>query len=296
MELTAFAFEIKDGVGHITMNQPERGNPFDRRFAEEFDWLATECGVRSEVRAILLDSKGRFFSVGGDLNALSRSRDELARFVSGATSDLHMGILRFARMNAPVVAAVHGLAAGGAVALVAGADFALAAPEAKFYAAFAGIGIISDSGGSYFLPRRMGSRRAAQFLMLNETLSAEEAAATGLINRVVSAGALADEAWALARRLAQGPTLAYGEAKNLFLSSSIDSLEAQLESEARAMARVTRTEDAWNAMRAVLAKQKPTFEGRYRGRKMRGPEPRGDAPVRFARHILRPAAKSIASL
>jgi 2-(1,2-epoxy-1,2-dihydrophenyl)acetyl-CoA isomerase len=262
MELTAFAFKIKDGVAHITMNQPERGNPFDRRFAEEFNWLATECAVRAEVRSVLIDAAGRFFSVGGDLNALTQSREGLARFVSGATSDLHMGISRFARMNAPVVAAVHGMAAGGAVALVASADFALASPSAKFYAAFAGIGIISDSGGSYFLPRRMGSRRAAQFFMLNETLTADQAADAGLINRVVAADALADDAWALARRLAEGPTLAYGEAKNLLLSSSIESLEAQLENEARAMARVTATEDAWNAMGSVLAKQKPTFQGR----------------------------------
>ena len=223
MELTAFAFKIKDGVAHITMNQPDRGNPLDSRFAEEFNWLATECTVRPEVRSVLIDAAGRFFSVGGDLNALTRSREDLARFVSVATSDLHMGISRFARMNAPVVAAVHGMAAGGAVALVAGADFALASPNAKFYAAFSGIGIISDSGGSYFLPRRMGSRRAAQFLMLNETLTAGEAADAGLINRVVAADALADEALALARRLAEGPTLAYGEAKNLLLSSPIES-------------------------------------------------------------------------
>ncbi len=98
--------------------------------------------------------------------------------------------------------------------------------------------------------------------MLNETLSAEEAAACGLINKVVDADALESEAWALARRLAQGPTRAYGEAKNLMLSSPMESLEGQLELEARAMARVTSTEDAWNAMRAVLAKQKPAFEGR----------------------------------
>jgi 2-(1,2-epoxy-1,2-dihydrophenyl)acetyl-CoA isomerase len=262
MELTAFAFEIKDGVAHITMSQSERGNPFDQSFADEFDWLATECTIRPEVRAVLIDAKGRFFSVGGDLNALSRSREDLARFVSAATSNLHMGISRFARMNAPVVAAVHGLAAGGAVALIAGADFVLAAPNAKFYAAFAGIGIISDSGGSYFLPRRIGSRRATQFYMLNETIGAEEAVALGLINRVVDSEALAGEAWALARRLAEGPTLAYGEAKNLMLASPTESLEGQLENEARAMARVTRSEDAWNAMRAVLAKQKPVFEGR----------------------------------
>ncbi len=262
MELTAFALEITDGVAHITMNQPERGNPFDRRFAEEFDWLATECTVRPEVRAVLIDAAGRFFSVGGDLNALTKSREDLARFVSAATSNLHMGISRFARMNAPVVAAVHGMAAGGAVALVAGADFVLASPNAKFYAAFAGIGIISDSGGSYYLPRRMGSRRAAQFFMLNETLTADEAASAGLINRVVASETLADEAFALAKRLAEGPTLAYGEAKNLLLSSPIESLEAQLENEARAMARVAATDDAWNAMRAVLAKQKPNFRGR----------------------------------
>ena len=262
MELTAFAFEVKDNVAHITLNQPERGNPFDQRFAEEFDWLATECAVRKDVRTVLIDAAGRFFSVGGDLNALSRSREDLARFVSAATSDLHMGISRFARMNAPVVMAVHALAAGGAVALAAGADFVLAAPEAKFYAAFAGIGIVSDSGGSYFLPRRMGSRRATQFYMLNETLSAEEAAAVGLINRVVPAASLHEEAWALATRLACGPTLAFGEAKNLLLSSAQESLEGQLENEARAMARVTGTDDAFNAMRAVLAKQKPTFNGR----------------------------------
>jgi 2-(1,2-epoxy-1,2-dihydrophenyl)acetyl-CoA isomerase len=262
MELTAFAFEVVDGVAHVTMNQPERGNPFDQDFAADFDRLATECTVREDVRAVLIDAKGRFFSVGGDLNALTRSREDLARFVSGATSNLHMGISRFARLDAPVVMAVHGLAAGGAVALVAGADFVLASPNARFYAAFAGIGIVSDSGGSYFLPRRMGSRRAAQFYMLNETLTAEEAAATGLINRVVEADALETEAWALARRLAQGPTRAFGEAKNLLLSSPAESLEGQLENEARAMARVTRSEDAWNAMRAVLAKQKPTFQGR----------------------------------
>lgn len=259
---TAFAFEIKDSVAHITLDQADRGNPFDRRFAEQFNELATECSINPDVRSVLIDAKGRFFSVGGDLNALARDRAELARFVSAATADLHMAISRFARMNAPVVVAVHALAAGGAVALLAGADFVLAAPEAKFYAAFSGIGIVSDSGGSYFLPRRMGARRATQFLMLNETLSAQEAVETGLINRVVPAEALADQAWQLASRLAQGPTLAFGELKNLLISSSTDTLEVQLENEARAMARVTRTEDAWNAMRAVLAKQKPTFAGR----------------------------------
>jgi 2-(1,2-epoxy-1,2-dihydrophenyl)acetyl-CoA isomerase len=262
VQLTAFDFAINDGVAHITLAQADRGNPFDRQFADELNQLATECSVNPEVRSVLIDAKGRFFSVGGDLNSLARDRRDLAYFVPTATAGLHMAIARFARMNAPVVASVHALAAGGAVALIAGADFALAAPAAKFYAAFAGIGIVSDSGGSYYLPRRMGSRRAAQFLMLNETLTAEEAATAGLINRVVAAETLADEAWTLARQLAQGPTLAYGEIKNLLISSHTENLESQLENEARAMARVARTEDAWNAMQAVLGKRKASFEGR----------------------------------
>jgi 2-(1,2-epoxy-1,2-dihydrophenyl)acetyl-CoA isomerase len=262
MKLTAFAFEIKDGVAHITCDQGERGNPIDRVFAHEFNELATECTVNPEVRAVLIDARGRFFGVGGDLNALASSREGLARFIPDATADLHMGIARFARMNAPVVTAVHAMAAGGSVGLVAGADFVLAAPEAKFYAAFAGIGLSCDSGSSYYLPRRMGARRAAQFLMLNETLSAEDAAAAGLVNRVVPADKLIDEAWTLARNLARGPTAAFGELKALLASSSSETLEAQLEAEARAIGRAARTDDAWNALQAVAGKQKPVFKGR----------------------------------
>jgi 2-(1,2-epoxy-1,2-dihydrophenyl)acetyl-CoA isomerase len=262
MKLTAFEFAIRDGVAHITLNQAERGNPLDGQFARELNQLATECSVNPAVRSVLIDAKGRFFSVGGDLNSLAGDRRQLAYFVSSATADLHMAVSRLARLNAPVVAAVHALAAGGAVALIAGADFVLAAQPAKFYAAFTGIGIVCDTGGSHYLPRRMGSRRAAQFLMLNETLTAEDAATAGLVNRVVAAETLADESWALAARLAQGPTLAFGEIKNLLIASDNETLEAQLENEARAMARVTRTEDAWNAMQAVLGKRNATFEGR----------------------------------
>jgi 2-(1,2-epoxy-1,2-dihydrophenyl)acetyl-CoA isomerase len=262
MKLTAFAFDLKEGVARITLDQADRGNPFDRAFCAELNELATECSINPEVRAVLIDAKGKYFSVGGDLKTLTQDRHELQRFVSAATSDLHMAVSRFARMNAPVVAAVHGLAAGGAVALTAGADFALAAPSARFYAAFAGIGLISDSGGSHFLPKRMGLRRATEFLMMNQTLTAEKAVEAGLVNRIVDAEALAGEAWALARALAAGPTVAFGEMKNLMLSAPFEPLESQLELEARAMARVSRTDDAWNAMRAVLNKQAPVFKGR----------------------------------
>jgi len=252
-------FALKDGVATITLAQAARGNPFDEKFCEDLNQIATECSINPSVRAVLIQAQGRFFSVGGDLNALTESRGGLARFVSVGTAKLHMAISRFARMNAPVVAAVHALAAGGAVALLAGADFVLAAPEASFYAAFTGIGISCDTGGSYFLPRRVGTRRAASFLMFNQMWTAQEALDAGLATQIVSREDLEREALALAQRLAQGPTRAFGEIKNLLLSSSQESLEGQLELEARAMARSAATEDAWNALNAVKAKQKPTF-------------------------------------
>ena len=227
MKLEAFKFRIEAGVAHITLNQPERGNPMDETFTREFSQLATECSVNKEVRAVLIDAAGRYFSVGGDIKAMTKDRGDFPRFAVGSTADLHMAVTRFARMNAPIVLAVHALAAGGGVSLTALADFVLAAPGATFYAAFLGIGISPDTGATYFLPRRIGSRRATEFLMRNQTLSAEAALGAGLITRIVDADALAAEAKSLALELAQGPTLAYGELRNLMLSSTLNPLEAQ---------------------------------------------------------------------
>lgn len=262
MSFSAFGFEIQDSVAHITLNQPERGNPLDECFCAEFNAIATVCASDPAVRAVLIDAKGRFFSVGGDLQSLTRDRADLARFVLSATANLHMGVARFARMRAPVIMAVHALAAGGAVALAAAADFVLAAPGAAFYAAFTGIGICGDSGTSHYLPRRVGPRRAAEFLILNETWSAQAAREAGLITRVVEEDRLQIEALALAQKLADGPTRAFGEIKALLLDSPTRSLEAQLEQEAHAMVRCVQTEDAWNGMGAVKGKTKPAFEGR----------------------------------
>ena len=213
---------------------------------------------------MLIDAKGRFFSVGGDLNALAAQprRTRALRF-RGDIRLAHGHFALRAHERARRVA-VHAMAAGGAVALIAGADFALAASSAQILrGVFAGIGIVSDSGGSYYLPRRMGSRRATQFYMLNETLSAEEAATLGLINRVVDTGG--------AGRRGHGAGASSRSGADAGLRRGQEPAAAEFDrklsrrnsrTEARAMARVTRTDDAWNAMRAMLAKQKPTFEGR----------------------------------
>jgi 2-(1,2-epoxy-1,2-dihydrophenyl)acetyl-CoA isomerase len=258
----AFDLDIADGIAHITMKRPDTGNRFDRALNREISLVATECDQDPSVRCVLITSTGRFFSVGADLETFTESQHGFGVFIKNATAGLNSGISRLARMDAPVVIAVHALAVGGSVALSAAADFCLAGRSAGFYAAYTGIGMIPDGAATYYLPRRVGTRRAAEFLMLNQRWTAEEAEQHGLVNRVVEDDALEDEAWALARQIAAGPTKAYGEIKNLLLSTWEQPLEAQLEQEARAMARATQTADGWAGVQAVARKEQPVFEGR----------------------------------
>lgn len=258
----AVQFELRDQIGHITLTQPARGNPFDLRFCAEMCEVAIECDENPEVRAVLIRAQGRYFSVGADLKWLGADREQLPRRLKAATADLHMAIARLSRCDAPVVLAAHGLVTGGATALTAMADFALAAQSARFYAAYNGIGFVSDGGGSYFLPRRVGTRRAAEFLMLNQTWSAQDALAHGLVSRVVEDEALESAALALAQQIAAGPTRTFGEMKRLLLSTHDQPLDTQLELEARAIARCAKTADSWDAIQSVMARDKPKFSGR----------------------------------
>jgi len=257
----SFDFRVVGNVAVVTLAQPERGNPIDLEFALQLSRIATECDEDPLVRSVLIDARGKYFSVGADLKTMIGGREELPRFVKNATAGLHVALSRFARMDAPVVVAVHGLAVGGGVALTAAADFAVAGRSASFYAAYMGIGLIPDAGGTTFLPARVGLRRATSFYMRNETWTAEDALRHGLVSEVVDDDALAQTAMDLATELAQGPTRAYGALKNLLLSASTQPPEAQLEAEARAMAACARTDDCWNAVQAVLAKRAPRFAG-----------------------------------
>ncbi len=261
MELSAFRFSVSEGVAHITLAQPKRGNPFDATFCEEFKHIAIECDERRDIRAVLIDAEGPYFSVGGDLKTFANGeRDALPRFIKDATANIHMGLSRMARMDAPVILAANTLIAGGGVAMAAAADFVLVGPEARFYAAFAGIGFSCDCGSSYFLPRRVGSRKAFSFFARNENWNAQQAVDYGLASELHPAETLADAAKNLAEELAKGPTFTIGKYKNLFLSSFSNTLETQMEAEARTLADCTRTDDTWNAVLAVARKEPVTFK------------------------------------
>lgn len=262
MSYESFRLHIDEGIAHVTFDQPERGNPLDLRFSAELSRIATECDETPGVRCVLIDAAGKYFGVGADLKTMNRDPDQLPVFIKNATVGLHSALSRFARMDAPVVVSVHALTVGGFVALCAAADFCVAARSARFYSAYAGIGLVCDGGGSAFIPRRVGTRRAAEFLLRNQTWSAEQALDAGLISHLVDDEALHEASWSLARELAAGPTRAFGEIKNLLLSTWEQPIEAQMELEARAMARATRTEDGWNGVCEMAARRKPRFIGR----------------------------------
>ncbi|MFM5885366.1 MAG: enoyl-CoA hydratase/isomerase family protein [Novosphingobium sp.] len=262
MTYTSMRIDRDGGLARLTFIQPERGNPIDGTFCAEFCDVANELSSDPSVRAVLISAEGKAFSYGGDVSMFLQTLDTLPLMIKRWTADLHVGIARMQRMDAPIVAAVHSICAGGMAALVAGADIVVAEPGTRFVAAYAGIGYCNDAGSSIMYTRRMGIARARRFLLLNETLDAEAALAVGLADEVVAADQLAARAEAIARQLADGPTKAFGEMRRLLASVEDQPLEAQLELEALALARVAGTADAREGLTAFGEKRKARFTGK----------------------------------
>jgi 2-(1,2-epoxy-1,2-dihydrophenyl)acetyl-CoA isomerase len=254
--------EMQDGLAIVSLAQAARGNPFDGAFARDFKQVASALLDSQDLRSVLLRADGANFSFGGDLKVFYPARDRLPPLVREWTSELHMGLQRFWRLPVPVVTAVQGFAMGGGVALLAGCDVVLAGTSARIGSAFAQLGFSCDSGSSVTLTARMGVARARRFVLLAEMLASEEAQRAGLVDQIVDDAQLQDEALALARRLAAGPTVAYGATKRLFMQAGAAQLEAQLEDEALTLARVSGTQDAQEGIAAQVEKRKPVFRGR----------------------------------
>lgn len=253
--------EMQGGLAIVSLAQPARGNPFDGDFTRDFKQVFSDLWDANGLRAVLLRADGANFSVGGDLKAFHPVRDKLAPLVRRWTADLHMGLQRAWQLPVPIVAAVQGFAMGGGVALLAGCDVVLAGESTRIGSAFALLGFSCDSGSSATLTARMGPARARRFVLLAEVLKSQEALQAGLVDRVVADDKLQEEALALAQGLANGPTLAYGEIKRLFLRAGAAQLEAQLEDEALTLARVSASADAQEGIAAMVERRKPVFRG-----------------------------------
>ncbi len=252
----------RDGaLARITFTQAERGNPIDGEFCSAFGDIADDISEDRSVRAVLITAEGKNFSFGGDVRKFQAAKDDLPKLIKEWTRDLHVGIARLQRMDAPIVAAIQGICTGGMTGTIAGSDIVVIEPSTKFVAAYAGIGYSNDASSSVMFARRMGIARAKRFLIMNEILDAEAAVAAGLADEIVPADSLLARAEEIAQRLAQGPTRAFGEIRRLLNSVGDQPLETQLELEAQALARIARTADAQEGLTAFVEKRKPQFRG-----------------------------------
>jgi 2-(1,2-epoxy-1,2-dihydrophenyl)acetyl-CoA isomerase len=262
MGFKSLRLEVEGGIARLTFTDAARGNPIDATSCAELCEAAVQISDDPGVRCLLIAAEGKVFSFGGDINSFVNDLDSLPANIKRWTAGIHSAISRLQRMDAPIVCAVHSVCAGGMAAFVAGSDILIAADNAKFVAAFAGIGFSNDTGSSIMYTRRMGIARTRKFLLMNETLDAQAALATGLVDEVVPVADLTTRAEAVAKQLASGPTKAFGEMRRLLTSVEDQPLETQLELEAQALARSAGTADAREGLTAFSQKRAPLFTGK----------------------------------
>ncbi|UST53474.1 enoyl-CoA hydratase-related protein [Comamonadaceae bacterium OTU4NAUVB1] len=250
----------RDGaVARIRFNRPAALNAIDPPMARAFLATVRTLAADRSVRAVLMSGAGKGFMAGGDLGVLSADPRRGAAELIGP---LHEALTVLDAMDAPLVAQVHGVAAGAGLSLMLQADFVLAAAGTRFNLAYANIGASCDVGASWALPRRVGLRRALEIALLGDTHDADAAERMGLINRVVPADALEAEALALAQRLARGPTVALGHLRRLMRGSFDRDLAGQLDAEAAAFQACAATDDFRIGLDAFRDRRPAAFTGR----------------------------------
>jgi 2-(1,2-epoxy-1,2-dihydrophenyl)acetyl-CoA isomerase len=256
-------FEVQDGCALVTLNRPDKLNSFNADMHARLREALAAVKSRDDVRAVLLTGAGRAFCAGQDLGDRVTKPGGPPPDLGQTIGTLYNPLVRMLRtLEKPVVCAVNGVAAGAGANVALACDVVVAARSASFIQAFANIGLMPDSGGTYFLPRLVGAARAMGLALLADKLPAEEAARIGLIWNCVDDAALATEARALAAALARGPTKAYGAIKEALYASPHNSLDAQLNFERDVQRELGRTEDYREGVSAFMAKRAPEFKGK----------------------------------
>jgi enoyl-CoA hydratase/carnithine racemase len=259
-----FSFEVDDGVGRLTFDRPERLNALTFEVYADLRDVLGELPRRGDVRALVLTGRGRAFCSGGDVHEIieplleldGRSRLEFTR-MTGAV------VQRMRDCPIPIIAAVNGIAAGAGAVIALAADIRILARSATFAFLFTKVGLAgADMGSAYLLPRIVGFGRATELLLLGDTVDAETAERFGLATRVVEDERLLDEADALARRLAAGPTLAYANTKAMLTRELDVDLATAIELEAQTQAALLGSRDHREFHASFVEKREPRWEGR----------------------------------
>ncbi|WP_320671826.1 enoyl-CoA hydratase/isomerase family protein [Patulibacter defluvii] len=259
--------DVADGVATITLSDPAGVNAIDADLAADLRACVEEAGARRDVGAIVTAARGLSWSVGGAVKTFADLGDGVHDYIREVGEDVNPLVAAIHRSPKITIAAVHGPVAGGGIGLMAAHDVVLADPGTTITIAYRRLGLSPDAGGTYFLARDLGYRRALDLYLSDATLDAEQARAAGIVSRVVAADAVAEEARALALRLAAGPRAAHAATKRLLRQTTDALLERQLEDEIRSLADGAAGADFAEGLRAFLERRAPRF----------GPAPAGVA-------------------
>ena len=263
MAFETVQFEMRDTVAIITMNRPEALNALSLQLTQDLN-AAIGQAIDEHARAVVLTGAGRAFCSGGDLRemqAMWQKEDRIEAFLEEPLKALHDLVLLIRETPVPFVAAVNGICAGAGTNFALACDIVFAADDAIFNEAFVKIGLSPDCGGSFFLPRAIGEKLAAELFMTGESVSAERAAHFGMINRVVLAEDLMVEAMMMAKKLAAKPTGAIGRIKQMMNAAFSNDLQTQLSLEHQLQIESGKSNDFKEGVTAFFEKRQPNFTG-----------------------------------
>lgn len=258
--MSSILLKIENKVAYITLNRPEVFNSINREMAFLFQDTLDTCQKSDEIRAIVITGSGKAFGAGQDLKEVT-DPDLNPGFKKILDEHYNPIITRIRNINKPIIAAVNGVAAGAAANIALACDIVVANEHVNFIQAFSLIGLIPDSGGTFFLPRLIGFQKASALAMLGDKVSAEEAERLGMIYKVIPAENFDSEVEKLALKLANMPTKALGMIKELLNKSMSNTLEQQLALESKLQIEAAQTNDYAEGVAAFIAKRKPEFKG-----------------------------------
>ena len=253
-------FSSAEGVATITLNRPNVFNSFNEQLATEVKAALTVCQEDEAIRAIVLTGAGKAFCAGQDLQEITG--DDAPSLSTILSERLNPLVLLIREIEKPIIAAVNGVAAGAGANIALACDVTIATQSASFIQAFSKVGLIPDSGGTFFLPRLIGQQRAMGLMMTGEKISAEDAERMGMIYKSFSDGVFHKEVNDFAQRIARMPTKALGLTKRALNYSFENTLERQLAIEDNLQAEASLTEDFQEGVAAFVEKRHPVFSGK----------------------------------
>ncbi len=264
MSFETVNYAIENGVATVTMNRPDALNALSLQLTLDMA-AAIRQAVSDNARAVILTGNGRAFCSGGDLREMKSMWEKEGRieaFLEDPLAALHDVILLICETPIPFIAAVNGVCAGAGTNFALACDLVIAADDAVFREAFVRIGLSPDCGGTFFLPRAVGEKIAAELFMTGDAVSAQRAVEIGMINRVVAADSLLTEANQLAAKLAAGPTGAIGRIKRMLNATFSNDLRSQLALEHECQIESGKADDFKEGVAAFFEKRPPNFTGR----------------------------------